>query len=639
MIEFYIYTILTLFLSLFLQKSLTSETDFNKHPYKVDEKSKCADVPLPNIINGNIQRFSNEAQVTCNDGFKLVGSAKIICKYNKWEPIPKCVQEVDPAISYPCPLPHVEHASVVKFADYLAIVTCNEGFKATSYDNMPKLLSEYYITCYEGIWNYEYGKGNKDPSLPQCSLVQQSFQSCFHPPKIPHAVQQISDSLLNFEQMYMTGETVNFECEEGYYMVESWKNYLTCNNGRWEGIQPVCLEMKVCEEPTIIRNGRWSIKQVPMIVKPHSGNNFPVGSEVQYECYNGFKMVGYPVIVCMSNKQWSHHAPQCGLVETNCPSIDVPNGICKCDNKHDLHFCEPFFTDMEVRCTCQAGYRYVGPDRPLRCTADGNWNAEIPTCVKYSYRNDADKIYPSEASDKSDVISDSSEGTHMNTLAIVIATACSVLGVLLFIMVLMFFRRRKPRPRLYHQVGGAPPPYTRVHSNSLDEHDRVALIGYETAPRLPSYEEATRSNARVHRSDIRVSNDYRPLPHIPGTVRNSIHTGGPPHSPQHSTDRHSIITTSTINRDALSEMFGSIDTVNVSMSDASTSVTVDTLDSGTSRPSNGSERATAGSLSSSQENITTEDAPLLEHRDRNDEETTHEELEIRSTEEENKDQS
>lgn len=194
----------------------------------------------------------------------------------------------------------------------------------------------------------------------------------------------------------------------------------------------------------------------------------------------------------------------------------------------------------------------------------------------------------------------------MNTLAIVIATACSVLGVLLFIMVLMFFRRRKPRPRLYHQVGGAPPPYTRVHSNSLDEHDRVALIGYETAPRLPTYEEATRSHARVHRSDIRISTDYRPLPHIPGTVRNSIHTGGPPHSPQHSTDRHSIITTSTINRDALSEMFGSIDTVNVSMSDASTSVTVDTLDSGTSRPSNGSERATAGSLSSSQENITTE---------------------------------
>lgn len=71
--------------------------------------------------------------------------------------------------------------------------------------------------------------------------------------------------------------------------------------------------METCEKPTNIRNGRWSIKRVPLVVDSKSvGNNFPVGSEVQYECYNGFNMVGFPVIVCLSDKKWSHHAPQCG---------------------------------------------------------------------------------------------------------------------------------------------------------------------------------------------------------------------------------------------------------------------------------------------------------------------------------------
>lgn len=194
----------------------------------------------------------------------------------------------------------------------------------------------------------------------------------------------------------------------------------------------------------------------------------------------------------------------------------------------------------------------------------------------------------------------------MNTLAIVIATACSVLGVLLLVMVLMVFRRRKPRGCIYPQVGGAPPPYSRVYNNTTDEHDRVALIGYEAA-RLPSYDEATRSRSsgpgrlvREQADDQGSSSaDYRPLPIIPSGLRNNSQADT-------MSNRHSISTMSTVNRDGMSEVFGSIDTVNVSISDASTSVTVDTLDSAASRPSNSSGRATAGSLETSRENLSTE---------------------------------
>ena len=143
------------------------------------------------------------------------------------------------------------------------------------------------------------------------------------------------------------------------------------------------------------------------------------------------------------------------------------------------------------------------------------------------------------------------------------------------------------------------------------------MIGYENPNEnaqasLPSYEEAMASSQGQigNRQDYMSRSDegqgqvgeYRPLPSIPSSYRaNQMMTG-------ENTSRHSIITTSTMNRDGVSELFGSIDTVNVSVSDASTAVTIETLDSATSHHSNMSRRATAGSIASdnSNENLATE---------------------------------
>jgi len=198
----------------------------------------------------------------------------------------------------------------------------------------------------------------------------------------------------------------------------------------------------------------------------------------------------------------------------------------------------------------------------------------------------------------------------MSTLAIVVATACSVLGVLLLVMVVMVFRRRKPHhPRLC-RTSAVPPPYSRVHSNSLDEIDRMLLIGYENSQvALPSYEEAVRPNnpparGQGHQRSLVEGQvgEYRPLPSIPTTFRSSQLPHG------ETTSRHSIITTSTMNRDGISEreVFGSIDTVNVSMSDASTAVTIETMDSASSHNSNMSRRALVGSINSSNGSLVTE---------------------------------
>ena len=193
---------------------------------------------------------------------------------------------------------------------------------------------------------------------------------------------------------------------------------------------------------------------------------------------------------------------------------------------------------------------------------------------------------------------------HMSTLAIVVATACSVLGVLLLIMVIIVFRRKKPNaPRLCRPSSSVPPPYSRVHSSAMDEHDRMLLIGYDNSQvALPTYDEAVRGGGHhvLHRAGLHGQvGEYRQLPSIPNNFRGQLQNG-------ETTSRHSIITTSTMNRDGMSEIFGSIDTVNHSMSDASTAVTVETLDSATSHHSNMSQTATAGSISSSHGSLATE---------------------------------
>ena len=199
---------------------------------------------------------------------------------------------------------------------------------------------------------------------------------------------------------------------------------------------------------------------------------------------------------------------------------------------------------------------------------------------------------------------------NSNTLTIVIATSCSVLGLLLIVMVVMALQRRKPHPRLCHPAPPPPAPYPDPRAIAVDEHDRVALIAFADGVQvvLPSYEEATRGTSyrcsmpRFPEPPGRRSGDYRPLPTIPSVLRNSRHDTSP-HPARLDNHRSSIVTTaSTTTRDNMSLAFGSIDTMNVS-DGTSTTVTIETYDSAASNPSiAASQRATAGSLGSSNSN-------------------------------------
>lgn len=202
-----------------------------------------------------------------------------------------------------------------------------------------------------------------------------------------------------------------------------------------------------------------------------------------------------------------------------------------------------------------------------------------------------------------------------NTLTIVVATSCSVLGLLLIVLVVMAFQRYRPHPRLCHPAPEPPAPYQDPRAVAIDEHDRVALIAFADGVQvvLPSYEEATRGGggSSSHRYNVprfpdppsRRSGDYRALPNIPSVLRPSSRHDTSPHPGRLDNHRSSVVTTtSSTTRDNMSLAFGSIDTMNVS-DGTSTTVTIETYDSAASNPSiAASQRATAGSLGSANSN-------------------------------------
>lgn len=475
-------------------------------------------------------------------------------------------------------------------------VECYDGF-ALTVDGKP--WKRLQMFCHDYVWRTEGGLRLSEIPYIRCDAVR-----CGSAPVIDNA------------EMYanMDRDHVTYYCNYGYVLANPAHTRLECQDGDWTGIRPSCVLS--CSTPGGISNGKFiGYTRDGEWLEGTSYNTqrkYLNGYYVKYSCNNGYRLTGNSKITC-GNAAWLGLPPKCVLKQVvTCSALsDIQNGQCVCGTINYTTQCE---------CVCDNGYKLVG-NSMLTCHYTGDWNYDMPTCIE------GQAIDTSSQSSK-----ESPSHTHLSTLAIVVATACSVLGILLLIMVIMIFRRRKPRPpsRLC-RPSSTPPPYSRVHNNSVDELDRYLLIGYENPnetlrANLPSYEEAMAAgqNPIGNRGDNLSRSDdgqgqvgeYRPLPSIPGSFRANQMISG------ENSSRHSIITTSTMNRDGVSELFGSIDTVNVSVSDASTAVTIETLDSATSHHSNMSRRATAGSIASanSNESLVTEDVPLLDsiQREEND---------------------
>ncbi|XP_029462793.1 complement factor B-like isoform X2 [Rhinatrema bivittatum] len=101
------------------------------------------------------------------------------------------------------------------------------------------------------------------------------------------------------KKTYSVGDTVHFECEEGYGMFGSPNR--TCQpNGEWSGRIAICDNAKTfCPNPGIPLGGQ------------RQGNRFEEGKKVHYTCFQKLVLRGSSARTCKKDGQWSGKEPKC----------------------------------------------------------------------------------------------------------------------------------------------------------------------------------------------------------------------------------------------------------------------------------------------------------------------------------------
>ncbi|XP_004677499.1 PREDICTED: sushi, von Willebrand factor type A, EGF and pentraxin domain-containing protein 1 [Condylura cristata] len=241
--------------------------------------------------------FGDIAFYYCADGYSLADNSQLLCNaQGKWVPpegqaMPRCIAhfcEKPPSVSYSI----LESMSKAKFAAG-SVVTfkCMEGFV---------LNTSAKIECLRG------GQWNPSPMSIQCIPVR-----CGEPPNILNGYASGSN--------YSFGAMVAYSCNKGFYIKGEKKS--TCEaTGQWSSPIPTCHPVS-CNEPPKVENG---------FLEHTTGRTFE--SEVRYRCNPGYKSVGSPVFVCQANRHWHSESPL-SCIPLNCGKPPpIQNGFMKGEN-------------------------------------------------------------------------------------------------------------------------------------------------------------------------------------------------------------------------------------------------------------------------------------------------------------------
>uniref|UniRef100_A0A4W2FCV6 Complement C3d receptor 2 n=1 Tax=Bos indicus x Bos taurus TaxID=30522 RepID=A0A4W2FCV6_BOBOX len=325
----------------------------------------CKDItcPPPPVIYNGVHTGSSSEDVlygttvtyTCNPGpergvkYNLIGESTIRCISNDQEtgiwsgPAPLCKLSL-PAVQ--CSHVHVANGYKIsgKEAPYFyndsVIFKCDDGFI---------LKGSSQVRC----------KANNtwDPEIPVCEKEAQCqpLEEDVREPPV--------DSLV---------VPANTSCQEGYRMMKyAFQKCQDDENRVWFQRIPVC-EIIHCQDPPVINNGRYRD------VLP---GGFPYGSEVSYECDQGFDLLGEKSIRCISDSKglvsWSGRAPQClkSPPVTHCPNPEVMHG-------HKLNKTYSSYSHNDIlHIACNPGFIMNG-SHLIRCHTNNKWVPGVPTCIK-----------------------------------------------------------------------------------------------------------------------------------------------------------------------------------------------------------------------------------------------------------------
>uniref|UniRef100_A0AAZ1X1K3 Sushi domain-containing protein n=1 Tax=Oreochromis aureus TaxID=47969 RepID=A0AAZ1X1K3_OREAU len=187
------------------------------------------------------------------------------------------------------------------------------------------------------------------------------------------------------QETYSHGTKLSYTCNEGRQLaMKGWWATSTCHNGKWSH-QPQCIG-KSCPHCFLIHDSthRKSMNacsvppKIPHAVIVHQDYQevFAAGSEVQYECEDGYTAEGAhnKKSVCTQGS-WTQ-GPTC----TSSSTSD--------SNNRDIQSCgaRPYIENaviveegpMYLKYQCNRYYKLAGPEA-VSCYSDAHWS-KLPTC-------------------------------------------------------------------------------------------------------------------------------------------------------------------------------------------------------------------------------------------------------------------
>ncbi|XP_007894575.1 complement C1q and tumor necrosis factor-related protein 9-like [Callorhinchus milii] len=158
--------------------------------------------PIPAIKNGDFVSHGKTVHYSCKHGFRMVGSADIVCtRYGRWSLLtPHCER-------FACgPVPLIEHG-ICHISGHSAVFSCNAGYR---------LVGRATIECKAGLW---------ESTFPCCQSV-----GCGLIPGIDNG------------KFLRKGNKVVYSCNHGFVLLGE-PQILCLSSGHWNYGPPHCQQL------------------------------------------------------------------------------------------------------------------------------------------------------------------------------------------------------------------------------------------------------------------------------------------------------------------------------------------------------------------------------------------------------------
>uniref|UniRef100_A0A8C7FUX9 Sushi, von Willebrand factor type A, EGF and pentraxin domain-containing protein 1 n=1 Tax=Oncorhynchus kisutch TaxID=8019 RepID=A0A8C7FUX9_ONCKI len=152
------------------------------------------------------------------------------------------------------------------------------------------------------------------------------------------------------------GHEVWYKCEEGYSLSGGNPTRLCRGDGLWgEGPAPRC-DIIACDPPQDISHGFLN------------GSSFNYDDVVEYVCFDGYEVVGDPVLRCSAQGHWVGTVPEC------LPCLCTPPML-----KYGVVLGRDHACGDRISFHCDEGYKILGPSTAT-CEKGGLWSPGVPVC-------------------------------------------------------------------------------------------------------------------------------------------------------------------------------------------------------------------------------------------------------------------